>query len=400
MLGATSTTAVADITCKTLIVTGTAVSNKTYDGTIAATFSGTPALSGEIMGDSVDLTDGTPTFISKNVGNGIAVAFSSFSISGADAGNYALIQPSSTTANIAKKTLTVHVNPISINRGQFIDSHMTVSVTGFVSGESSSLAGFLVPMATAANINEDNLTPGTCSINVTYSGGNPTGNYQFDESNTTAQLTVSSVGVGSGDYSVTGTSGSWSENQNPSAWSSANLMVSPTGSYDQISTDGSDWQSSLTISNETKNGSFTFYLKNSSDGTLTDNKTIYYNLDKTAPVNLKVTVGTNAFTSFLHTITFGKFFNNTVNISFSAVDAPSGIDRYQYQIVDTSTGHSFKSRRHMGNLYRFAEHRPAVQRGRSMSAQSIRPATRPLPSRSCSPTASWWTAVLLLRRPL
>ena len=343
-LSTTSATATANITQKSLTVTNTEVKDKTYDGKTSAEFSGAPALSGVITGDIVTLTNGTPSFESANASDSVKVDFSDFSISGNDTGNYSLIQPSSTTANITRKTLTVSVNPISIRRGQFINNHITVDVKGFVSGESSSnLTWFTAPTATA-NANEDNMTPGQRSIPITYSDGNSTGNYQFDESNTTAQLTVSSVAVGSGDYTVTGRSGSWSESsQNLSAWSNENLTVSPSGSYTQISSDGSQWKNSLTISSEAKNGSYPFYLRNSSDGTQTDSKTIYYNLDKTAPTGLKVTVGRNEFTNFLHTITFGLFFKDTVDVSFSAADDSSGIDHYEYQMVDISKGQTYNA---------------------------------------------------------
>lgn len=297
----------ADITQKALTVTTTSVNSKTYDGTITADFSATPALSGMIAGDSVALSGGAPTFASKNVGNGIMVNFSPFSLTGNDAGNYSLTQPSSTTANITPAMLTVSVNPISIKGGQSINDHIKVSVTGFVGGESSSLAGFMAPTAAAKNANEDNLMAGTRSIRITYSGGTSTGNYQFDESNVAANLTITSAAVGSGDYTVTGAFGSWSESQNPSAWSNSSLTVSPAGGYDLISANGSNWENSLNISDEAKNGAFTFCLK-ASDGTTSDSKTIYYNLDKTAPETPTITMTSNPVKQILHVISFGFVF--------------------------------------------------------------------------------------------
>ena len=57
------------ITPKTLTITGLSANNKTYDATITATLSGTPALSGVISGDTVTLGGtGSATFNTRHVG--------------------------------------------------------------------------------------------------------------------------------------------------------------------------------------------------------------------------------------------------------------------------------------------------------------------------------------------
>ena len=99
----------ANIAAKTLTVTGTTASNKVYDGTVSATPSfSASALSGVISGDAVALvtTGGSATFANKNVASGKTVTVAGLSLSGGDAGNYSLTQPT-TTANITAKTLTV-----------------------------------------------------------------------------------------------------------------------------------------------------------------------------------------------------------------------------------------------------------------------------------------------------
>ena len=77
-----------------------AVADKLYDGTNTASFVGEPELSGMITGDNVTLANGTPTFSTVGVGKDIDIRFTDFSISGADAGNYTLTQPSGIVANI------------------------------------------------------------------------------------------------------------------------------------------------------------------------------------------------------------------------------------------------------------------------------------------------------------
>ena len=81
---------------------GITVSNKTYDGTTSGTTGGTDTLTGVLGTDIVTIgASGSivSTFLSENVGTGITVNTTGFAISGADAGNYTLTQPTS-LANI------------------------------------------------------------------------------------------------------------------------------------------------------------------------------------------------------------------------------------------------------------------------------------------------------------
>ncbi|NLG16836.1 MAG: hypothetical protein GX556_05830 [Fibrobacter sp.] len=96
----------ADITKKSLTVTGVTAADKVYNGTTAATLSG-GTLSGLVTGDLVTLTKGTGVFASKNAGTGKAITASGYSLSGTDASNYTISQPSGLTADITRKSLTV-----------------------------------------------------------------------------------------------------------------------------------------------------------------------------------------------------------------------------------------------------------------------------------------------------
>ena len=91
----------AAITQKVLTV-DVDVFDKVYDGTDTAEIE-SAVLEGVIPGDDVSLTNGTPIFTSTEVGQDIPIQFTTdFSISGADAGNYTLTQPTGVTANIAE----------------------------------------------------------------------------------------------------------------------------------------------------------------------------------------------------------------------------------------------------------------------------------------------------------
>src|SRR5207237_2624028 len=67
------------------------------------------ALTGVLTGDTVTLatTGATGTFASKDAGTGITVTVAGLTLGGAQAGNYVLGSPVTTTANITPATLTV-----------------------------------------------------------------------------------------------------------------------------------------------------------------------------------------------------------------------------------------------------------------------------------------------------
>ncbi|GAB1856251.1 hypothetical protein MHTCC0001_10860 [Flavobacteriaceae bacterium MHTCC 0001] len=79
---------------KELTVTGLIGNNKVFDGTTAATVSGTESLVGVESGDDVSL-DGSPTFtfVSASVGTNITINTTGYTITGSDSGNYTLTQP-------------------------------------------------------------------------------------------------------------------------------------------------------------------------------------------------------------------------------------------------------------------------------------------------------------------
>jgi filamentous hemagglutinin family protein len=88
-----------------LAVNGISAVDKVYDASTTAALTGTAAISA--LGSDVVTVGGTGigTFTDKNVGTAKAVAVNGYTLSGADAGNYALIQPTGLTANITPKAL-------------------------------------------------------------------------------------------------------------------------------------------------------------------------------------------------------------------------------------------------------------------------------------------------------
>ena len=173
----------ANITAATLTLTGASVTTKTYDGTTAATITGT--ISGVISSDVVTL-NGTGTFASANVGTGISV-ISTSTLGGADAGNYSLTQPIGLTGNItgASQTITfASLTPVTLSTADYspgasASSGLTVTYTSsnpcvatIVSGNIH-IVGTGTTTITASQIGGGNYSAAS-SVNQTLTVMNPT----------------------------------------------------------------------------------------------------------------------------------------------------------------------------------------------------------------------------------
>ena len=193
----------AIITAKSLAVTGVTVTGKVYDGTAAATLNG-GTLSGLVSGDTVLLTNGRGLFADKNVGTGKAVSASGYTISGTDAGNYALIQPTGMTADIAARTLGVSGSFTALDK--VYDATTTASIDTSGLGLSNALAGDDVGLNLAGasgrfadkNVGAGKLVTLSTAGSLT---GADAGNYSFAASAPTTMAsitpaTLNVVGVG------------------------------------------------------------------------------------------------------------------------------------------------------------------------------------------------------------
>ena len=139
-LTAPSTT--ASITAARLTVSGVTAVNKVFNANTTATLNTSGAtLAGVYSGDTVTLktTGATGTVASDTVGTGINVTVAGLKLSGAQAGNYTLAQPT-TTANITPATPSVTVSATggTYNASDFI---ATAKVTGVVGSPGVELEG-------------------------------------------------------------------------------------------------------------------------------------------------------------------------------------------------------------------------------------------------------------------
>ena len=172
---------------KPITISGITASNKTYDGTTAATlnYSGINwAACGKVESDDLSVT-ATGAFSDAGIGTGKTVTISDLALSGAKAGNYELAesgQQTSTTANITAKSITITAdsdskvydgtthtkNSYSVTSGVLAEGDTVESVT--VTG-SQKYAGSSANVPSAAVIKNSSGVDVTSSYNITYTNG-------------------------------------------------------------------------------------------------------------------------------------------------------------------------------------------------------------------------------------
>ena len=124
----------ANITARSLTVSGLTASNKAYDASTTASISKTGAIyTGLVSGDDFTLT-ATGVFNNANVANGKTVTISS-SYSGDDVSNYSITNQSSTTANIFAKALTATATASNKTYNGNTTATVTLSFSGLVGSQ-------------------------------------------------------------------------------------------------------------------------------------------------------------------------------------------------------------------------------------------------------------------------
>jgi filamentous hemagglutinin family protein len=110
----TTASSSADITPATLHVAGVVALNKVYDGTLAAILDTQAAvLTGVFGNDNVSVSSITGTFLTKDVGTNKPIDAGTSVLSGADAYDYTLVQPTGLSASITPRSLTVSATGIN-----------------------------------------------------------------------------------------------------------------------------------------------------------------------------------------------------------------------------------------------------------------------------------------------
>jgi len=138
----------ANITKKDLTVTGATAANKLYNANNTASIS-TSGLVGVVSGDIVTVIGGG-TFATPNVGNGKSVT-ATLTLAGADAGNYAIIQPTGLTANITAGPLTAANDTITIPLNAAAYTTQTVSLPSIFYNDGLGLGNPTFAITSTAN---------------------------------------------------------------------------------------------------------------------------------------------------------------------------------------------------------------------------------------------------------
>lgn len=200
----------------TVRVVGVLAGNKTYDGTTTATLDISQALLfGEVAGDSValDLSAARGDYASANVGAGQVITASGFTLSGASAANYTLVQPRGLSGSITARGLSI-VGLSAQNKVYDGNAVATLNLGGL------SLSGVI-----AADVGQVNLTTGAASAT-------------FETSNAGVGIRVFTSGLGlsgakAGNYTVSAPTLYANITQRPLT---ATIIGNPTKVYNATST--------------------------------------------------------------------------------------------------------------------------------------------------------------------
>jgi gliding motility-associated-like protein len=188
----TQPTTTANITSTGLTISGVSTNNKVYNGTTVATLNnGSASIVGVMAGDVVTLISAGATgiFTDKNVGTGKAVVTSGFTLSGTDAGNYTLTQPSS-SANITTASLTI--SGITANNKMYDGTTAVTLNTGsaaLVGVFGTDVVTLISTSATGTFANKNVGTGKSVSISGFTLGGTDVANYTLIEPIVVANIT-------------------------------------------------------------------------------------------------------------------------------------------------------------------------------------------------------------------
>ncbi|WP_299673835.1 YDG domain-containing protein [uncultured Tenacibaculum sp.] len=317
----TQPTLSGDITAKELTITGLTGSDKEYDDTTAASASGTATLNGVETGDDVSL-GGSPvfTFASANVGTGITINTTGYTISGTDSGNYTLTQPTLSGDITAKElTITGLTGDNKVFDGTTnATATGTATLNGVETGDDVSLGGSPVFTFISASVGTG-ITINTTGYTIS---GTDSGNYTLTQPTLSGDITSAAItwtGTTNNDWN---TASNWNTNMIPVSSSDVTIPNGITN-YPTIS-------SAVTV-NSINIASGASLIANAS---VTGSTTYTRNLPTTnwylvsAPVSGEtqqdIIAGHTFATGSGSNIGIGAFTNNGVNPWVYATNATSG----------------------------------------------------------------------------
>ncbi len=313
----------ANITPKYLNVEVSA-QDKTYDGNTDAALNARIDMSGVIGNDEVILvTDGvTASFDTKNVGTGKTVTlFGQYTLSGAAARNYTVVQPDTLTANITKKELTVENLTVA---NKFYDGLSTAAIIG------TPTLGGLVENDDVALVN------GTPDFTSVAAGENiPVSFTEFSLSGADIDnyTLIQPDGITANINPYISDKSEYTVNSND--WLNSDFVVTAQNGWllSYTNTAEGEWVDTLTVSQENSNGTLNYYVKNKQSGIISEMIAESYKIDKTMPTGIIRIDTNNWWKEFLNAITFNLFYKDDQSVAIEASDTDSGIDTIEYLLT-------------------------------------------------------------------
>ncbi|WP_090143255.1 YDG domain-containing protein, partial [Limnohabitans sp. DM1] len=268
----TSTT--ADITKKTISLSGITAANKTYDGNTSATVSTTNAVfNDKVSGDELTVSS-SGVFSDKNAATGKTVSLT-HTLGGADLGNYSIAQQTSTTADIDKKAISLSGITAS-NRTYDGTTAATVSVGSAVFNEQ--VAGDVLTVASTGTFSDKNADTGKTVTLVNTLGGTDLGNYTVTEqASTTANIDKKAISL----------SGITAASKTYDGGTSANVSTTGAVFNDKVSGDDLSVSSTGTFSDKNADTGKTVTLSNTLSGADVGNYTVTEQTSTTANIDKK-----------------------------------------------------------------------------------------------------------------
>lgn len=213
---------------KVLTLTGVTANNKVYNATTVATVTGTPSLVGVINSDVVSLTGtGSWAFASPNVGTGVVVNVTGYSLIGAQASYYTL-STSSLTANITPVNLTVSGVTASnkVYDGTTVATISGGTLSGVLPADTANVSVSSAGTFASSNVGNNIVV----TIGLT---GSAAVNYTITQPSLTANITIATQTITFGTLAPQTTS---TADYNPGASASSGLTITYTSSDPSVAT--------------------------------------------------------------------------------------------------------------------------------------------------------------------
>ena len=323
-LAPADSSAIAAITAKGLTVIGGAATDRTYDGTTAIAITG-GALSGAVENDAVTLS-GAPvgSVADADIGSGKAVTVTGYTLTGRDAGNYALTQPAGLTVSIAAATPTLTLaDKIASYTGEPIN--IDAATVAGVNGEMLSSDSVRYQCYSDADCTQPVQQDWPTAFGVYYVKASIDAMGNYTAASAVAKLTITYAplpdGKANGDYFTT-------PSANGDGWYQDDITLTKKDT-NTLSLDGTNFADTVVITGgDTADGHQTVYVKDS-EGKVYQT-TVDYKLDKTPPEAPTVTVPSDGLVGGWH---------NTVpvEITVAATDTASGVAKWEYSTDNGAT---------------------------------------------------------------